>query len=113
MKIVNLKEIAKEKGSHGDYSAQILIRSGEFANLNSFGKVVIKPGQCAEMHSHYGNYEIFFVLQGRLKIKFGDNTEQVCEKGACIVTEANETHEITNPYDESLEMLYLSIKPSE
>jgi len=91
----------------------VLIKNGEFANLNSFGKVIIVPGQYANMHSHNGNYEIFFVLEGRAKIKFGDGTEQVCEKGACIVTEANETHEVTNPYNENLEMLYLSIKASE
>ena len=110
MKIIKLNETPEEKGSHGDYLAKELIKEGEFSHIQSFGKVTLKPEQKADMHGHEGNFEIFLVLKGKMKIVFDNEEEKECDEGTCVITESQEKHAVSNPYQNDLEMLYLTLK---
>lgn len=110
MKIIKLSETSGEKGSHGDYLAKELIKTGAFPPIHSFGQVTLKPGQESNMHGHGGNFEIFLVLKGKMKIVFGEGEEKECDEGTCVITEENEKHAVSNPYQKNLEMLYLTVK---
>jgi len=110
MKIINLSEIESQPSSHGNYLAREIIEEGEYSNIHSFGQVRMETDQMAKMHGHDGKMEIFFVLSGSAKIIFGDGTEVTAKAGTSIITESDETHEVSNPFDEPLEMLYLTLK---
>lgn len=110
MKVTQLSEIQSQTSSHGNYLAKEIIEEGEYANIHSFGQVWMEKDQMAKMHGHDGKMEVFFVLKGSAKIVFGDGTEVTANSGTSIITESDETHEVSNPFDEPLEMLYFTLK---
>ena len=112
MKIVSLKNLPKEKPLHGSYSKQVMIQSGEIPNIYSFGQVTLQQGQIAANHWHDGMYEVFLVEQGKVRLVFDEVKEVIAEKGSCITTEPHETHEVSNPFPETLVLTYFQSKVS-
>jgi mannose-6-phosphate isomerase-like protein (cupin superfamily) len=110
MKIVKLSELQDEKSSHGTFSKKVMIGDGVIPYIYRFAQVVLQSGDVAGRHGHDGMYEVFFVEQGKMKIVFDDKKEHILEKGACIVTEPHETHEVSNPFPEPLVLTYFQSK---
>lgn len=110
MKIINSQDTPWEKALHGPYMKQVFIGSDEVINLGVFGKVVLKPGQVAADHGHEGKSEIYLIEKGKGKIIFNRAVEKEIGQGDTVITNADETHELSNPYNEDLELLFIEIK---
>ena len=99
----------KEVYNHPEIKKQMMISSGEFPNIMSFGKAVFKPKQKTDPHLHESMDEIFFIISG--KGLFHTNKESInVEKDDCISIPSGETHWQENPFEEDLELLYFGIK---
>lgn len=110
MKLVKLNEIQDEKATHGNFAKKVMIKEGEISHVFQFAQVTLKEGQLAPNHGHDGMYEIFLVEQGRAKLVFDNKNEYIAERGSYIVTEPNETHEVSNPFPEPLILTYFLVK---
>lgn len=106
MKVVKLDDIPEEKPPTNDYAKKVFINNGEIPHLFTFAQATFQPGQKKIEHGHYGRYEVFLVEQGKVKIVFDGKKEIIAEKGSCIVTEPHETHEVSNPFPETLILTY-------
>lgn len=110
MKIGNIKDLPLTKAAHGPYQKQILVSEGEVSNLYQLGRVVMKKGQFAAMHSHDGMSEIQIIEKGKAVVKFGDGEAHEVSLGGYIVTNPDEKHEISNPFDEDLVLTFFEIR---
>ena len=110
MKILNSKSIPFEKALHGPYLKQVFIGKNEVPSLGVFGKVVMKPGEMASDHGHDGKSEIYLVEKGKGKLIFNKSVEKEILVGDIVITNADETHELSNPFNGDLELLFLEVK---
>lgn len=110
MKIVRLTDLPKEKPLHGDFTKQVMIKDGELPYIYAFAQVTLQQGQIAAEHVHDGMYEVFLVEQGKVKLVFNGKKKYIAEKGSCIITEPHETHEVSNPFPETLVLTYFQSK---
>ena len=110
MKVINSKDIPFEKALHGPYMKQVFVEDNEVPNLGVFGKVVLKPGEVASDHSHDGKSEVYLIQKGKGKIVFNKSTEKEVVAGDIVITDSDETHELSNLFDEDLELLFLEVK---
>lgn len=109
MKLKQLKDIPFGKAAHGPYEKQQIFASGEVANLNQLGRIILKPGQIAENHSHDSFSEIMLVEKGRGKIIINGNEEKEIEEGSIILAEVNDVHGVVNDSDSDLQILFLEV----
>lgn len=110
MKIIKLYDLQKKKPLHGEFTKQVMVGSGEIPHIHEFAQVTLQQGQIAQEHGHEGMYEVFLVEKGKVKLVFDGKDEYIVEKGACIVTEPHETHEVSNPFSEPLILTYFQSK---
>lgn len=110
MKITNTRDIPLEKALHGPYMKQVFVGDSEVPNLGVFGRVVIKPGQIAADHGHEGKAEVYLIEKGKGKLVFNKSIEKEVFQGDIVITNSDETHELSNPFDEDLDLLFLEVK---
>lgn len=110
MKIVHLSELPQIKASHGDFYKKVMIGDNQVPHIFTFAQVTLEPGQIAPNHGHNGMFEIYLVEQGKVKLVVNNKYEYVADKGACIITESHETHEVSNPFNETLVITYFQLK---
>ncbi len=109
MKTVKLNEITPEESSHSGIMKKVLIHKDKLPHIYTFAQVTLKPGQKTEPHSHKGMYEVFLVEKGNIKI-FINNREYIEEEGSCIITEPNDTHKVSNPFNKPSVITYFQLK---
>jgi Putative regulator of cell autolysis len=77
-------------------------------NMMSIGIYTILPGKKQEMHIHYGDEQLLYVLSGRGRQLIGENMT-LKETGSLFHIEAGSSHETVNIGDEPLRELVISI----
>ncbi len=66
-----------------------------------FNKVILKSGVSVGKHLHFGDYEIFYILEG--EGTFNDNgKEKKIYKGDITITYSGEIHELINDGEDDL-----------
>lgn len=110
MKIIKTNDLPLENAVHGNYKKQTILKDGEYSHIYTLGKVVLPSGISTADHGHDGRYEAFLVEKGKGAITFNGKDERVVEAGDFIITEANETHKVSNPFEEDLIMVFFEIK---
>jgi quercetin dioxygenase-like cupin family protein len=110
MKLVRLDALPIERVVHNPAIAkQVLLRLGEVPHLTQLAQARFAPGQVAAGHAHADMWEIFFAAEGQGEIEV-DGVVHALPAGSCIAIEPGETHELRNPGDVELVVLYLGIK---
>ncbi len=111
-RVVNVDELTLEPFEHGDKFASRSVRIGPLLGAKDLGYSydVVPPGKTScPFHSHYGEEEMFFIIKGRGKLRYGSEC-RVIRAGdiICCPTGGPETaHQITN--DSDAELAYLSV----
>ena len=110
-RIVNLENVALMKRSHGDkYECQIApVGGGLDSKKLGFNVTVIPPGKCAfPYHSHRGNEEMFFILEGEGSVRIDGAVHKV-RKGDFISLPPgrDSAHQIVN--DSKAPLRYLAV----
>ncbi|WP_019133804.1 cupin domain-containing protein [Kallipyga massiliensis] len=85
---------------HGDHGPKYLMKGPRM----NFALVQFMPGQDFQNHKHNIMEENFFILEGKVDIVV-DGETLTLEKGDFIHIEPNETHYVTNRYDEPVVMI--------
>ena len=112
MKKINSKTLTEVGVTHNPkIKKQVMIASGEFDNILTFGRAIFQPNQSSSPHTHKDVNEIFFILSGKGLFHTENNTITV-EKDDYISIPAGEKHWQSNPYKEPLELLYFIIETS-
>lgn len=113
MKKIKSTSIEEVGVSHNpDIKKRMMITAGEFGNIMSFGRAVFAPHQSTSAHAHPDMTEVFFILSGKGVFHTNEGSIEV-SKDDYISIPAGETHWQSNPYQESLELLYFGIKVQE
>lgn len=109
MKTVLLADLPEEGVSHDpDLIKKVMIRGGEVPHLKQFARLRMSTGQVANAHAHAGEYEIIFVESGEGIVRVDERKSRIV-KGACVVFELREVHEITNAGAEDLVLIYFQV----
>lgn len=97
----------KIKGGVGQVFITELLRSDEFSNKGRlFAKILVKPGDSIGKHMHSGDFEAYYILEGKGKyIENGE--EKVVNKGDFTLTRDGEEHELINNGEKDLELIAL------
>lgn len=112
-RIINLDEVPLESFEHGDKFA---VQDGSIASLIGakqlgYSIAIVPPGKRAyPFHCHHVNEEMFYVVEGRGKVRIGD-AEHPIRKGDVIAAPAggiDTAHQIINDSDEELRYLMVS-----
>jgi uncharacterized cupin superfamily protein len=111
-KVVNLDELVLEHFSHGATFEGRSVRIGRQLGAKDLGYSydVVPPGKrSCPFHSHRGEEEMFFIVQGEGTLRYGDETRRIRAGDViCCPTGGPETaHQIVN--DSSAELAYLSV----
>ena len=108
MKIIKAldKDWIKGKGEM-NYKKRI-ITDNIPASVNLIEEVLLSPGGEIPSHSHKVTFEIFYIINGRAKMKIGEREFEVNPKDMIFV-EVGEEHSFVNDSNENFEMLVLKI----
>ena len=110
MKRIALGELPVERVVHNPAIAkQVLLRLGEVPHLTQLAQARFAPGQVATGHAHADMWEIFFAAEGTGEIEV-DGAVHPLPAGTCIAIEPGERHELRNPGDRELVVIYLGIR---
>lgn len=110
MKRVALGEIPVERVFHNpEIAKQVMLRLGDVPHLTQFAQARLAPGQVAPGHAHADMWEIFFAHSGDGAIEI-DGALHALAAGTCIAVAPGETHELRNPGDAELVVLYFGVK---
>jgi uncharacterized cupin superfamily protein len=118
-KVVNLDELTLEHFEKGDKFASDAVRIGPRLGAKDLGYSydVVPPGKrSCPFHSHRGEEEMFFIVQGRGTLRYGDETRPIRAGDViCCPTGGPETaHQIVNDSDAPLAYLSVStMQPAE
>ncbi len=107
--ILDSEEVETEEVDKGEnVFIQRLITDDEGAENCFMRKFTLKPGAFMPLHEHEVTDHVQYILKGKMKIVFGDETK-VVEKGDAIHISSDQPHSYENPYDE--EIVFLCIVP--
>jgi quercetin dioxygenase-like cupin family protein len=110
MKIIRLADVLVSGLSHDPLiGKQVLLAKGDIPHLTHFSVVRLLPAQSTSPHSHADLYEGFFCVSGRGNVRI-NGEDQTLTPGTLCVIEPNETHEITNPTESELVIIYFGIE---
>ena len=109
MMSVSLNELPFEPVSHNpDIAKKVMLGNQAAPRLTNFSQAVFSPGQVAPGHFHEDMHEVFFVRRGRGLIVV-DGVEHPLSADECVLVAPGEHHEVSNPYEEELGLLYFGL----
>lgn len=112
MKKASLDEIDAVPVTHNPAIGKKVMLAADVApGLTNFSQAVFSSGQVAPGHRHEDMCEVFFVRRGRARITV-DGVVHELTPGECILIETGEHHEVANPFDEDLMLLYFGLRDS-
>lgn len=111
-KVVNLDELKLEHFARGDKFEGRAVRIGPLLGAKDLGYSydVVPPGKrSCPFHSHRGEEEMFFIVNGTGTLRYGDETRRIRAGDViCCPTGGPETaHQIVN--DSDADLCYLSV----
>ena len=107
IKSTSMKEVGVT--NNPNVKKRMMITAEDFGNIMSFGRAIFTPNQSASAHVHPDMKEVFFILPGNGV--FHTKTENIkVEKDDFISISAGETHWQSNPFEESLDLLFFGVK---
>ncbi|MDH3255350.1 MAG: cupin domain-containing protein [Acidobacteriota bacterium] len=109
MKKISLNEVLEQPVSHNpEIAKRVFLAAGAIPGLTNLSQAVVKAGQKADRHTHQDMYEVFVVRHGSGVIEVDDERHPLqCDD--CVVIEPGESHEISNPNQEDLVLLYFGL----
>jgi len=110
VKRIALGDLPLERVVHNPQIAkQVFLRNGEVPHLTQLAQARLAPGQVAPGHAHADMWEIFVAAAGQGEIEI-DGVVHALPAGTCIAVEPGERHELRNPGEVELVVLYLGLR---
>ena len=107
MKLIKNNELTKVPVSHHtELIKEIILNNGEIPGLLQFARAKFKSGDEIEEHNHKSMYEIFYLIQGAIKIKNGE-VEEIVSSGDTIVFSPGQSHSIK--FINDTELIYFNL----
>ena len=112
MKTVDLARLETVPVSHNPaIGKKVMLGADAAPGLTNFSQAIFAPGQVAPGHHHEDMCEVFFVRRGRARITV-DGVGHDLIPGQCMLVETGEHHEVANPFEEELVLLYFGLRDS-
>jgi quercetin dioxygenase-like cupin family protein len=109
MKKVSLDALPSVAISHTpDIHKKVMLGPGAAPGLTNFSQAILRQGHVAPGHVHEDMYEVFFVRRGAARVLVEGEVFDL-ESGACLMIEPGELHEVSNPHEEDLVLLYFGL----
>lgn len=110
MRIKHLGDVECVKTSHGCGEKRVLMTKDETdTDLTQVAVTRLKAGECVEEHAHDTMEEIFFVLDGSLRMVIGGH-ETVCTENDFIHIKARTCHSLKALSDVRLMTVGVAVK---
>jgi uncharacterized cupin superfamily protein len=111
-RVVNIDELELEDFAKGDGYASRCTRIGPLLGAKDLGYSfdIVPPGKSAcPFHSHRGEEEMFFIVRGTGKLRYGKETRRIRAGDVicCPVGGPETAHQIVN--DSDADLAYLSV----
>jgi quercetin dioxygenase-like cupin family protein len=108
----SLDALPAEPVSHNPaISKRVLLRADALPPVTQFAEAVFAPGQVAPAHAHADMGEVFLVTRGAGTITV-DGRVVALRAGDCVAVEPGEVHELANPNDEPMVVVYFGVRSS-
>src|SRR5205823_4611287 len=112
-RVINIDQLKLERFSKGDRFESDAVRIGPLLGAKDLGYSydVVPPGKTAcPFHSHRGDEEMFFVVKGTGRLRYGSETRRIRAGDiiCCPVGGAETAHQILNDSDKDLSFLSIS-----
>jgi len=72
-----------------------------------YAKIIMEPHSSIGRHQHVGCTEPYYILSGKAIFEDNDGTKNGVGPGDVCTIRCGESHAISNPYDEPMEMIAL------
>lgn len=107
MKLYTLEKAQEKPVSHDPGLKKKLLVPDKIGCVVHISHIRLEKGQKASTHSHKDGTEVFYCLEGALKVAVNGKPISL-EKGSCLVVEPGEEHAITE-VDGPTELLYMMV----
>ncbi|HPX29267.1 MAG TPA: cupin domain-containing protein [Sphaerochaeta sp.] len=99
---------SKMRGGSGEAHFTYLMDANEVPHARLFSTITLEPGSSIGEHTHTGEIEYYWILQGEGIVTERDG-EKIVKKGDLVITGGGESHAIRNEGSEPLRFLALII----
>lgn len=101
-----------EEKEHANFKGGEKSLNGRMYNdgTNIIMRAVLVPGASVGLHTHEGNCEIVYVIEGSGKVLYDDTEERVCA-GQVHYCPENHTHSLINDTDKDL--VFFAVVPKQ
>ena len=97
------------RGGKGDISLRALFSEEEMLGRARLCSVItVEPGCSIGAHAHDPDFEIYYVLEGELKMD-DNGTERVLRAGDAMLTKNGESHDVENRTNKAARLLAIVI----
>ena len=97
------------RGGKGDISLRALFSEEEMLGRALLCSVItVEPGCSIGAHAHDPDFEIYYVLEGELKMD-DNGTERVLRAGDAMLTKNGESHDVENRTNKAARLLAIVI----
>lgn len=98
----------KMRGGSGEARFTYLMNAGEVPHARLFSTITLDPGSSIGEHTHTGEVEYYWILQGEGIVTESDG-EKIVKEGDLVITGGGASHAIRNEGSEPLRFLALII----
>jgi mannose-6-phosphate isomerase-like protein (cupin superfamily) len=98
------------RGGQGTVTMRPIAAEGELPEkCRLFGKLILPAGASIGAHTHEGECEMFYILEGNPVIT-DDGVEIAAHPGDCVLTHSGHSHAVSNPGDTPVVMVANIVK---
>jgi len=101
MEIININEVISFVTKDGSIIKEVFSPLNSFLNNQSLAEATLLPGKATKEHYHCKSEEIYYVLQGKGKIKIEEEIREVKPKDGIVILPGKK-HKIWNTGERKL-----------
>jgi len=94
-KDMRIEERDNMRGGPGRVIIQHIIEKEQLQHARLFSQITLQPGDGIGPHTHTGETEYYYILEGSGKV-VEDDGEKIVSSGDVVITGNGESHSITN-----------------
>jgi len=106
---IPLRKVMHNHGGIGEIEFKRLMMKNNFQGpIDFIDYSIIRPGNTIGAHKHFGNEEIYFIIEGSPKVTINDETREL-KTGDVAVVHSGDEHELINDSGAQVAILVIQV----